>query len=74
MAKNQNRARGGSRDAAMASDGVHASQYAKNNHDEDFGESLQLYEQVRGTPQEAEMRALMPERFKLIDGLLGKKP
>lgn len=59
---------------AMKSDQVVASKYAKNSPDEDFAETLQLYEQVRGTPQEAEMRALMPERFRLIDKLLAAKP
>lgn len=60
------------RDAA-AKDGVHASQYAKNSFGEDFAETLQLYQQVKGTPQEAEIRALMPERFKIIDELLAGK-
>lgn len=59
---------------AAAKDGVHASGYAKNSFGEDFAETLQLYQQVKGTPQEAEVRALMPERFKIIDALLAGKP
>jgi peptidoglycan hydrolase-like protein with peptidoglycan-binding domain len=58
---------------AMKADGVHASKYAKNAQGEDFAETLKLYQMVKGTPQEAEMRALMPERFKIIDGLLAGK-
>ena len=33
----------------------------------------QLYQQVKGTPQEAEIRALMPARFKIIEELLAGK-
>jgi len=58
---------------AMASDGISSSQYAKKSQGEDFAETLQLYQQVKGTPQEAEVRALMPERFKIIDELLAGK-
>ena len=57
----------------MASDKIVASKYAKSAPGEDFGETLQLYEQVRGTPQEAEIRALMPERFKIIDEIKAGK-
>jgi hypothetical protein len=52
---------------------VHPSKYAKNSPGEDFGEALQLYQQVKGTPQEAEIRKLMPERFKIIEELLAGK-
>lgn len=58
---------------AMASDGVHASAYAKKSQGEDFSETLKLYQMVKGTPQEAELRALMPERFKIIDEILAGK-
>lgn len=56
---------------AMQADRLAPSAYGKSNPDEDFAESYALYFQVRGTPQEAEVRALMPERFRLIDDLLG---
>ncbi len=56
---------------AMASDGLRISNYAKNSQGEDFSETLTLYQMVRGTPQEAEMRALMPERFRILDEMLG---
>jgi hypothetical protein len=60
---------------AMKSDVVVASQYAKASPGEDFGETLQAYFQVKGTPAEKELRALMPARMKIIDGLLApKKP
>ena len=59
--------------AAIQSDGIVPSQYAKASMDEDFGEALQLYRQVKGTTKEAEVRALMPERFKIIDELLSGK-
>lgn len=58
---------------AMGKDGISSSQYAKKSQGEDFAETLQLYQQVKGTPQEAEVRALMPERFKIIDELLSGK-
>jgi len=58
---------------AMASDGTHASQYAKKAQGEDFSETLKLYQMVKGTPKEAEIRALMPERFKIIDEILAGK-
>jgi hypothetical protein len=56
--------------AAMKSDGIIPSQYAKSSADEDFAETLQLYQTVKGTAAEKEIRALMPERFKIIDDLL----
>lgn len=58
-------------ESAMASDGLSASGYAKNSKGEDFAESLVLYQTVRGTPQEAEIRALMPERFAILDRMIG---
>ncbi|RKH39101.1 hypothetical protein D7X12_24560 [Corallococcus sicarius] len=60
--------------AAIKSDGIVPSKYAKAAPSEDFGEALQLYQQVKGTPKEAEVRAMMPERFKIIDALLAEKP
>ncbi|AKJ03786.1 hypothetical protein ATI61_11636 [Archangium gephyra] len=56
---------------AIENDGLEASQYATHTPGEDFAESLVLYERVRGTPQEAEFRAMMPERFRILDEMLG---
>jgi hypothetical protein len=61
-------------DAAMASDGIRASGYAASSRDEDFAEAFVIYQRVRGTPEEAEMRGIMPERFRLIDELLAARP
>ena len=36
-------------------------------HADDYAESLLLYARVKGTPEEAKMRALMPERFRVLD-------
>jgi hypothetical protein len=59
---------------AMQSDQVAASTYGKSNTAEDFAEAYNLYFQVRGTPAEAELRQIMPERFALLDGLYGTTP
>jgi hypothetical protein len=56
---------------AVAKDGVVPSAYGKSSLKEDFAETLVIYMNVKGTPREAEMRALMPERFKIIDQLVG---
>ncbi|MEZ4726308.1 MAG: WXG100 family type VII secretion target [Caldilineaceae bacterium] len=58
---------------AMKSDSVSASRYAQNSPGEDFSETLQLYHQVKGTPEEAVMRARMPQRFKIIDEIVAGK-
>jgi len=52
---------------AIASDGVPPSQYGTKNADEDFAESYRLYQSVKGTPEEAAVRARHPARFKMID-------
>ncbi len=57
---------------AMASDRISVSAYAKRSIHEDFAETYLLYEAVRGTPQEAEVRRLLPARFRLIDQLVGR--
>jgi hypothetical protein len=57
-------------EAAIQSDGFVTSNYAREHAHEDFSETLVLYQKVRGTPEEAEVRALMPGRFRLIDELL----
>lgn len=55
---------------AIAADGVAPSQYARNSPGEDFSEFLTLYNSVRGTSQEQELRALMPNRFLAAESLL----
>ena len=52
---------------AARSDGIVPSRYAQASPQEDFAESLVLYQRVRGTPQEAEVRAMMPARFRILD-------
>lgn len=59
--------------AAAKSDGIIPSQYGKASLDEDFAETLVIYHQNKGTPREAELRALMPARYKIIDELLAGK-
>lgn len=55
---------------AIAKDPSSASKYAKKSAEEDFSETLAVYTQVRGTVFEASARALMPERFDIIDTLM----
>ena len=38
---------------------------------EDFAETYMIYHLVKGTPDEAQMRALMPERFEILDRMYG---
>jgi hypothetical protein len=57
--------------AAGQSDGIRPSSYAASSPGEDFSETLTLYQRVRGTPQEAEFRAMMPERFRILDQMVG---
>lgn len=52
-------------------DGFHPSQYAKNNAAEDIAETVELYHIVRGTSDEASIRALFPARFQFLDGVFG---
>lgn len=59
-------------EAAMRNDGISPSTYARSDRQEDFSETLELYMIVKGTPQEAEIRAIMPERFAILDKLVGK--
>jgi WXG100 family type VII secretion target len=58
---------------AGKSDGTAASKYAQNSPSEDFAETYQLYFQVKGTPQEADARQRMPNRFQIIDDLVAGK-
>jgi hypothetical protein len=55
---------------ASQNDGILASRYAAESPGEDFSETLVIYQRVRGTPQEAEFRAMMPERFRILDGMV----
>ncbi|NPC78776.1 hypothetical protein HPC49_11045, partial [Pyxidicoccus fallax] len=52
---------------AMKQDLMVPSHYARDDFQEDFSEAVKLYDQVRGTPHEAELRAMMPNRFALLD-------
>jgi hypothetical protein len=60
---------------AMTADGISVSEYGATNANEDFGESWLLYVTAYGTPLEAEVRALIPNRAKLMDDFMQhKKP
>lgn len=59
--------------AAIASDGVRPSTYARKTVGEDFSESYALYWSVRGSSEEAQVRALMPKRFALIEEIIAKQ-
>jgi hypothetical protein len=52
---------------AIQNDAIIPSNYARDSVEEDFSEYVKLYEQVRGTPQEKELREMMPERYRLLD-------
>lgn len=53
---------------AMESDIAKSSQYGKKSDGEDFAEAYLTYKMTENDPKEhAEMRAMFPERFKLID-------
>ena len=60
--------------AAMAADGLDVSRYGEINLDEDFAETLTLYRGVVGTPAEAEIREVYPNRFAELDAVLGTRP
>jgi hypothetical protein len=53
-------------DAAMAKDNLRVSTYAGKDEREDLAETWRLYQTVKGTPDEPRMRALFPERWKLL--------
>ncbi|MBL8949449.1 MAG: hypothetical protein JNK82_01640 [Myxococcaceae bacterium] len=55
---------------AIASDRLFVSDYAAADVGEDFAETFALYSQVKGTEQEAGLRQMLPERFRLIDALV----
>ena len=50
---------------ASQKDGLAPSSYARSSRTEDFSEALTLYQLSKGTPYEAEYRAMFPERFAL---------
>lgn len=61
---------------AMTADGMNLSTYGKSSVNEDFAESWALWVPVRGTPAEAEVRALIPNRVKVMETIYstGKPP
>jgi hypothetical protein len=58
---------------AITSDELFPSTYGKdsfrnsNDATEDYAEAMVVYLSVKGTPREAEMRAMMPARFAILD-------
>jgi len=54
---------------AMGADKFAASSYAKHNPAEDFAESYRLYAQTVDTPRHAELRNIMPDRFRILDAI-----
>lgn len=56
-------------DEAMASDGLAVSQAANAN--EDFADAVALYLLADGTPDQARLRELFPDRFAIIEQLIG---
>ena len=60
---------------AMVGDKFAASTYAKHNPAEDFAESYRLYAQTVGTQRHAELRNIMPDRFRVLDAIwTGRSP
>ncbi len=60
--------------AARTADGVSVSTYADSSDAEDFAESWVLFSTAYGTALEAEVRALIPNRVKLMDAFMQNKP
>jgi hypothetical protein len=56
--------------AAADNDDSHVSNYARDSIDEDFAETVTLYAEVKGTPEEANARKLYSNRFDIIDELI----
>lgn len=56
--------------AAAKLDLIDPNQIDRGDPLQDFAEAYSLYMRVRGTEQEAEVRALMPHRFALLDQLV----
>ncbi|MGH2945059.1 MAG: hypothetical protein ACRDPC_02110 [Solirubrobacteraceae bacterium] len=59
---------------AMTSDGMALSKYGKSSESEDFAESWALWAPNVGKPREAEIRALIPARCKLMQTLINQAP
>ncbi len=56
--------------AAMKSDGIAPSGYAKNSPDEDYAETWRLWVHVRNTPKAIEVRTLLPARIKIMEKMV----
>jgi len=52
---------------AMASDKISVSNYATNDPDEDVAETIQVFMGTKGEPQHEEYRAMVPQRFEILD-------
>jgi len=61
-------------DAATRKDGLSPSDYARSSRTEDFSEALTLYQLSKGTPYEAEYRAMFPERWSALEAVLAAPP
>ena len=60
--------------AAMASDQLRPSRYARISPEEDYSESLVAYQASRANATSAaEMRRLFPERFRILDEIWGSR-
>jgi hypothetical protein len=60
---------------ARTADGISISRYANSSDNEDFAESWMLFATAYGTPLEAEVRTLIPNRCAIMDEfVLHKKP
>lgn len=59
---------------AMKADGRSPSTYADSSKDEDFSESLVMYQLSKGTPCEAPAKVLYPHRYAMLDNLLHPPP
>jgi len=61
-------------DAASQKDGLSPSTYARSSRTEDFSETLTLYQLSKGTPYEAEYRAMFPARWAAMEAVLAAPP
>jgi hypothetical protein len=60
-------------EAAIRNDNHRVSDYATTSLQEDVAETLALYYQVKGTPDEAVLKRDFPNRYALIKELLGEQ-
>ena len=58
--------------AAMKADGMNVSTYGKSSPNEDFAEAWTLWLPNRGTAAEKEIKALIPNRVKLMEEMIEK--